>query len=742
MKTNFRFPSGTGCSGRLLHGALHTLAAALLLFAGSACENEDPDVYTPPAPEPLAPLTLVPNMDPRVQNDIEIEEETTGVYRIHTTGEDPYFCTVPFDGNVPADLNVLAFEYQTDRRTDHIQLFFWTEVDGEVIPDVERTIVTTPFEAADTWKEYSVRIRKCREEFFWGEAGNLLRIDFGTVKDADIRLRNLRLREMTDAERAEDAAENENDQNASVYEERLKEYLHASYTSKVDRVEATADKIRITGSYAGEGSFLLYELPPYADITRIETAYQKYATPLTQSPFDVTLDRMASPEGFPYDRLLSQWAVVCCTAEGDRIVSHGRYADEVAALRNLPPVPMRSKKGLGGFYAGDYTSDLDDLGITSATVNVSPLQFMYLSPAKAGMVEHAYCGETYYFDSEKLDALDATLRETAARDITVAAILLVDPAAEARDAELGALLQHPDYTRGTYTMPNMTTPKAVRAYAAMIDFLAQRYCREDDAYGRIAHWIVHNEVDGGVDWTNMGDDKLVTTYTNAYVKSMRLCASIVHQYDANAEFFASFSHSWSRASNPGWYPVRDMVGLLGDFSRAEGDFRWALACHSYPETISDPCTWREPNATFAMNTPFVTLKNLEVLSKWALTPANLVRGTTRRSVWLSEAGTNSPTYAEADLRNQCAGFAYGWKKIAALPGIDGIQWHNWFDHRNEGTLRIGLRRYPDDAEDPGGKKPIWETYRDAGTDREEEAFAPFLSVIGIPDWNILQPVAD
>ncbi|MFR3333185.1 MAG: DUF5722 domain-containing protein [Alistipes communis] len=80
--------------------------------------------------------------------------------------------------------------------------------------------------------------------------------------------------------------------------------------------------------------------------------------------------------------------------------------------------------------------------------------------------------------------------------------------------------------------------------------------------------------------------------------------------------------------------------------------------------------------------------------------------------------------------------------MAALPGIDGIQWHNWFDHRNEGTLRIGLRRYPDDAEDPGGKKPIWETYRDAGTDREEEAFAPFLSVIGIPDWNILQPVAD
>lgn len=474
MKTNFRFPSGTGCSGRLLHGALHTLAAALLLFAGSACENEDPDVYTPPAPEPLAPLTLVPNMDPRVQNDIEIEEETTGVYRIHTTGEDPYFCTVPFDGNVPADLNVLAFEYQTDRRTDHIQLFFWTEVDGEVIPDVERTIVTTPFEAADTWKEYSVRIRKCREEFFWGEAGNLLRIDFGTVKDADIRL-------------AQPAAARNDRRRTCRRRGRKRE------RPECIGLRGTAQRVppRIVHEQSRPRRGDRRQNPHHGqlcgrrELPALRTAALRRHHPhrdrlpeIRHTAHAESVRRHARPHGLARRISLRPAAV----AMGRRmphgrgrpgIVSHGRYADEVAALRNLPPVPMRSKKGLGGFYAGDYTSDLDDLGITSATVNVSPLQFMYLSPAKAGMVEHAYCGETYYFDSEKLDALDATLRETAARDITVAVILLVDPAAEARDAELGALLQHPDYTRGTYTMPNMTTPKAVRAYAAMIDFLAQ-----------------------------------------------------------------------------------------------------------------------------------------------------------------------------------------------------------------------------------------------------------------------------
>lgn len=726
-------------SGRKVAGAAF---AAIVMAGAFSCSTNGPETPPPDPYVPTEPVTLVPN--PEIVNDLELEEESDGVYKILTTGEDSYFCTIPFDRNVPAELNVLSFEYQADRRNDNIQLFFWTEVNGEVIADVERTIFCDPFEKTDTWKQYSVRIRKYREDFFWGEEGNLLRIDFGTTSDANIRLRNLCLREMTDEEKAEDAAENENDMDASAYEENLKGYLNSQYPCSIDLVKATADKIHITGSYTGEGTFFLYELPPYADITRVSTAYQKYSTPLGGSPFDITLDRTASPEGFPYDRLLSQWAIVCRSAEGDKVVSHGRYADSVEPLRNLAPVPVRSKKGLGGFVINEYVDDLDELGITSATVNVNPLRFMYLSPVKQGLTEHVYCGETYYFDTENLDLhLDAALRQTASRDITVAAILLIDPASKAADPELGALMQHPDYTRGTYSMPNMTTPKSVRCYAAMVDFLAQRYCREDNSYGRISHWIIHNEVDGGADWANMGEGKLITTYTNAYVKSMRLCASVVHQYDAGAEVFASFSHSWSRPSNPGWYPVLDMVNLLNDFSEAEGDFRWALACHSYPESLTDPCTWNDPNATFSMNTPFVTLKNLEVLSKWAMTPDNMYKKEIKRSVWLSEAGANSPSYSEQDLTNQCAGFAFGWKKISALPGIDGIQWHNWFDSRDEGVLRLGLRRFLDDAEAPGAKKPVWDIYRNAGTDNEEESFAPLLQVIGIPDWdNLIQPVTD
>lgn len=62
--------------------------------------------------------------------------------------------------------------------------------------------------------------------------------------------------------------------------------------------------------------------------------------------------------------------------------------------------------------------------------------------------------------------------------------------------------------------------------------------------------------------------------------------------------------------------MRDMLDQMNQFSKAEGDFFWSLACHSYPAQLGNPCTWDDAQATFSMDTEYVTLKNLEVLDKW------------------------------------------------------------------------------------------------------------------------------
>jgi hypothetical protein len=94
---------------------------------------------------------------------------------------------------------------------------------------------------------------------------------------------------------------------------------------------------------------------------------------------------------------------------------------------------------------------------------------------------------------------------------------------------------------------------------------------------------------------------------------------------------------------------------------------------------------------------------------------------------------------------QAAGMAYAWKKIESLPEIRTFEYHNWIDHRHEGGLRIGLRKFPDDATDPGGRKPIWDLYRALGTTDEDRACKFALPLVGVDTWRDVPfqgPIAD
>ncbi len=195
----------------------------------------------------------------------------------------------------------------------------------------------------------------------------------------------------------------------------------------------------------------------------------------------------------------------------------------------------------------------------------------------------------------------------------------------------------------------------------------------------------------------------------------------------------SFTHSWTEPVE--LYSSKELLTNLQKFSHAEGDFQWGIAYHPYPQDLNEPKTWNDTRATFSTESHLVTFKNLEVIDHWVKLAENKYRGTIKRTLWLSENGTNSRTYDEQDLKEQAAGFAYAWKKLSRLDGIDGIQWHNWIDNRHEFGLRIGLRKFPDDETDPGGAKPVWHAYKAAGTEDEDAVFDQYKSVIGINDWN-------
>jgi hypothetical protein len=363
------------------------------------------------------------------------------------------------------------------------------------------------------------------------------------------------------------------------------------------------------------------------------------------------------------------------------------------------------------------------------------LSGLFSTTGGAGWSPFEYAGRTWYVDDKALAGFDRTFGEAAKRHIVVSVILLIAQPGKAPAGSYARLLAHPDADpAGIFPMPDVASAQGLTAYCAGLDFLCRRYGRPDGQHGRIHHWILHNEVNSGWVWTNAGE-KTDVLYLDLYQKSMRTAWLIARQYDPHAQPFISLEHHWTMRTDPRCHPGRDLLELLVRFSAAEGDFDWGLAYHPYPQNLFEPRVWLDREATFTNDTRKITFRNLEVLDAWVRDRAHWFRGERPRVVHLSEQGLNSRDYSPAALRDQAAGMAYAWQKVKALATIEAFQYHNWIDNRGEGGLRIGLRRFPDDRDEPLGRKPIWYVYQALGTPREAEATAFALPVIGIPSWD-------
>ncbi len=494
----------------------------------------------------------------------------------------------------------------------------------------------------------------------------------------------------------------------------IKDYLAKDYPSKVTNVQVTSDKVIIKGNCGGSGTYLLAEITPWQDVTELEK--YPYTQDLSGGGFTVTVDRIVpNREGIRYDKVFSKWAVVKVDGDRQTLDSHARYADDVVPKKSPEAVPLRNKKGFGAGDIDLYFSDCKEMNVGSITMNVVLNE--YIKGEGSG---YSYGGQNYSLGAFK-DYVDRVTRRAGEMDLVVSAIIL---------CQTNSIFKDPENKGGNYTMPNLTTAKAFNLYAAALEHMASTHCTPGN---RISHWIMHNEVDFANEWTNMGDQPMMR-YLDRYIKSMRICYNIVRQYDQNASVLGSYTHCWTKAD--GSFAPKKMLEKTVEYSSAEGDFRWGVAYHPYPQNLTKPSFWiDDTQATYSLNSKYVTFKNLEVIDAWIRQKENFYKGKTKRVLFLSEQGTNSPSYSESDLALQAAGGAWAWKKVSKLDGIDAIQWHNWADNKAEGGLRIGLRTFAEGSVSNLTPKPVWYVWKAAGTAEEDSVFDQYKTTLGISDWD-------
>jgi hypothetical protein len=668
------------------------------------------------AAEPLA-------FAPARSHQVEVRHTGDSAHELTTLGEDPWVELGRFDaaGVDPAQA-VLAFEYFCPEGVDGLEVFFGPPINAE------RRFAAGNLGRAESWLPAAIDLETLSGGR-WSRHDNLLRLDLGRRPGVTIRIRGLHLRRPTPAESRSQADRLAERQTKLDQETRVNAFQAASFPDRIDAVAIGLDRVTITGRFGDPtGNVRLIEIRP--EVSVAEHARQdsdgfvldpqpgiREQGPVTTTPFEISLPRMAAG----IDRITSRWALAESLPDGDwRLSSRWMYATDLtqAVGQRLPRLKPRSIKGMGGVSPEFPLDELVELGVDNITVNLLISNLLDTEP-HPGWQPFEHGDRRWHLNEGLLAGWDSLTTFAARHGIVVSGILLIP----FTDTSFGKMLVHPEADpAGHYAMPNFKTADGPTAYEAALEVLARRYCSAEGTHGRIANWIVHNEVGYGWEWTNMGRQPPML-YMDHYLRSLRLVHDVMRRHDPHARVFISLTHHWNNPPDPAWtsYPNRDLLVRLCDWSRLEGDFAWGVAYHPYPQNLRRPDAWNDSQATDDDDTQFITPKNIAVLDRWMHRPEMRDGLGDVRGLLLSEQGFNSPDDSLASQRLQAAGFVYMWRQMRGLRSIEAFHNHRWVDHPHEGGLLLGLRMLPSNGRPYGEKKLAWDVYRALGSADEQEA---------------------
>lgn len=660
------------------------------------------------------PLELVP----KHTNQVEFQVLSDGEYRVETLGTDPYieFILPPVPDS--AEMPILGFEYFTADGIQSLEIRLRPLRGGW-----EGPIDAGSLTKAEGWTNGTLPLVEQGRQLWSSGNADILRIDFGMEAGKSLRLRGVKVRSYTQQELRllETAALRRATQQETV--ERWENYLSPNhFPSTLSVVIGSENNVIVRGTVGaglqidGIDKLGLTELLPH-EVSVVEASRPIVATldsthfQTSNGSFEIQLPRFVAG----YDRLQSRWQLVRAGPKNadNSVLSAAHYVTELKnpADNRLPPVPnLRNAKGLGGVSPIFGLEELSELGIRHITSNVV-ITNLIEDHEIPNAESFEFGGTRWWVRPGRLDHVDQATRFATEHGITVAAIILLPQ--KARD-----ILIHPDSrSSGIYAMPNLTNATAAQKYAAVLHLLASRYAGGTN--GRIDHWIMHNEVDFGWIWTNMGEQPMAV-FMDHYVRSMRLAHQHASQFNPHAKVFISLTHHWNVPEDPRWrtYPPRAMLDHLAKLIRVEGDFEWGVAYHPYPENLFEPKTWLDTQTEDNFDTRLITMKNLDVLKRFLQQDRFRNSQGQLRDVLLSEQGYHTNDYETEAQRLQAAALLYTWEQLRKTDFVLAYDYHRWVDAAEEGGLLLGLRTVGTPQNPAGDKKLGWSVFRDIGTEEE------------------------
>ncbi|HTD65599.1 MAG TPA: DUF5722 domain-containing protein, partial [Candidatus Limnocylindria bacterium] len=250
-----------------------------------------------------------------------------------------------------------------------------------------------------------------------------------------------------------------------------------------------------------------------------------------------------------------------------------------------------SKKGL----QVEIVDDALALGVKHAALNFN-LSRIIDPQGDAGSPVWEIDGRRYHFKRSYLESMDQRIKTLSDRGVLVNLIVLTY---QSRDPQINRILIHPRcLTNAPNRLGNFNTvtEEGRQWLQAAMEFCAERWSQPDRKYGRVAGYIMGNEVNSHWWWANMGRVRM-QEFADDYLRTVRLAHAAVRRQASWARIYLSLEHHWNIRYSAGdehqSFPGRAFVDYFAARAKKGGDFDWHVAFHPYPENLFEPRFWKD-----------------------------------------------------------------------------------------------------------------------------------------------------
>ena len=499
-------------------------------------------------------------------------------------------------------------------------------------------------------------------------------------------------------------------------------------------------EIKLTKEFAKENkssSLYLFEFLPHESTSAVNSmepvksfkANEKITTKLAYYNGNMT-------------RLYSKFAVAAQNADGSySIISKAKYIENIGTLaENTEPYPTKSsKKGL----QIQLFSDAQQLGTQHTVLPVAINEYMLGENSDAAQ-SFVYNGRTFYVDKAKLAALDHTVKTYTDAGINVYFnIILTAPKANANENIRSLYFDGISPDAKAYAV-NTKNENGMKTFQAFMDYICARYMRTDRAHGFVPGIILGFEVNSNRMWNNAGDADM-TSYVYSYCTAFRVAYTAAVSHYAEARVYISLGNnfrtaqSYATASSDLHYafPAKDFLDLFAETVKTFGDIPWGLSINPYPSDRAMTDYWNDTLAEDSIETPFITMKNINALTRY-MNEEPLLYNSEPRSIIVGEFGVTGDASADNSMTLQAAAYALAYYTVAQNEDIDAFIYKNHVDSID--SLKYGLWTKVESSEStPAAKKPIYNVFSLIDTDQSEAATSFVKGTVGN---NIFSSVID